>query len=85
MNVFYMFMIYHDKWYIMICQLTYMFWVYSSFSSKVLYHTNWNPYHTDKNGFITHGVYHIGFSKTVKNRVITQLKNIKMKIIQKIK
>ena len=53
--------------------------------SKVLYHTNWNPYHTDKNGFITHGVYHIGFSKTVKNRVITQLKNIKMKIIQKIK
>jgi len=35
-----------------------------------LYHTNCNPYHSDKNGFITHGVYHIGFSKRVdlKNR-----------------
>jgi len=39
-----------------------------------LYHTNCNPYHTYKNGFITHGVYHIDFSKRVKNRVITQLK-----------
>ena len=37
------------------------------------YHTNWNPYHTDKNGFVTHGVYHIDFLKRVKNRVITQL------------
>ena len=51
----------------------------------MLYHTNWNPYHTDKNGFIAHGVYHIDFSKKVKNRVITQPKNIKMKIIQKTK
>ena len=39
-----------------------------------LYQTNYNPYHTYKNGFITHGVYHIDFSKRVKNRVITQLK-----------
>ena len=50
-----------------------------------MYHTNWNLYHTDKNGFITHGVYHIKFSKKVKNRVITQPKNIKMKIVQKLK
>ena len=34
--------------------------------SKVLYHTNWNLYHTDKNGFITPGAYHICFSKKGK-------------------
>ena len=51
--------------------------------SKVLYHTNLNPYHTDT--FTTHGVYHKEFSKKVKNRVITQPINIKMKIVQKLK
>ena len=40
--------------------------IYDGIYSKLLsgddlYHTNCNPYHTYKNGFITHGVYHIDF------------------------